>query len=226
MEEYLSNAPDFRDMDFESMMLRFDKHEFGEDIFHEFPILANYKVFFKKLEKELPIEHVIQYIGFCFDKGSPFLKKYNDVVERRFWAVLQAGFQFWSDSNRFHPIVDDMIRGKNPDINLMIVQYCLLQGDEDYITFVAYNEALKSQLTKLINIEMEKDITDNIVKTITANIKQLRGEISEIRRAMFFTEKDHLLNASLYDFMESKSLGLSPEAYAERMKKSREYGNE
>ena len=220
MEEYLSNAPDFRDSDFSGMFLRMDHHEFGEDIMREFPILAGYKIFYHKLEKELPRENIIQYIGLSFDKGSPFLKKYNDVIERRFWAAIQAGFQL--DNNRFHPLVEDMLRGKNQDVNFMIIQYCLLQGDEDYVTFVAYNEALKSQLTKLINIEADKDASDKSVKDITDNVKKLRGEISELRRAMFFTEEDRLLNGDLYDFMEAKGLGISPEAYAAKKTASKE----
>ena len=222
-DEYQNNSPDFRELDYAPMFLRLDKHEFGEDITREFPILASYKVFFKKMEPELPRDNVIMYIGFCFDKGSPFIKKYNDIIERRFWAALQAGFQFWGeDSSRFHPLVEDMLRGMNDKVNHMIIQYLLLQGDEDFVTFVAYNEALKSQLTKLINVDADKQTDDKLVKTITENVQTLRGEISKLRMAMFFTNEDRLLNASLYDFMVAKSLGLSPESYAEKKKVSRE----
>lgn len=219
--EILNNTPDFKDIDYKDMIFPLQRHVEGEDVFTEFPVFSQYKVFFAKLDPHLRLENVMRYISFCFDKGSPFVKRYNDVIERRFWAAVVAGFPLIQGNENFYPEVEDMIRGKNKTVNNMIIQYILLMGDEDYTTFVAYNEALKSQLGKMLNLDVDGDTTKD-VKTIAANVKELRGQISELRKEMFMGAEDKLLTASLYDFMESKSLGLSPEAYAMKKKISQE----
>ena len=231
MQEYLSNSPDFRETDYENMCFPIHRHEQGEDIFKEFPIFAGYRIFFQNLGRALRTENIMQYISYCFDKGSPFVKKYNDIVERRFWSAVQAGFNMIPGENRFDEEVDNMIRGKNVKVNNMIIQYCLLQGDEDFSVFVACNETLRVQLQLLINsdddLKPEPDKatksqyvkvqnTSKDIKVIIENVRVLRAQIAEVRMALFMTNEDRLLNATLYDFMEAKSLGLSPEAYAER----------
>lgn len=219
--ENLINAPDFKDIDYKDMVFPLHRHVEGEDIMTEFPVFSQYKVFFVKLESRLRFENVMRYISFCFDKGSPFVKRYNDVIERRFWSAVRAGFPFIQGDQTFYPEVEHMIRGKNKDVNNMILQYVLLMGEEDYTTFVAYNEALKSQLSLLLNLEADSEVKRD-VKKIAENVKELRSQISELRMEMFMGAEDKLLTASLYDFMESKSLGLSPEAYAMKKKISRE----
>ena len=222
MENQLSNEPDFRLTDYKDMVFPLHQFSKGDEILSSFPIFSMYRVFFAQLPEGLTMEKVLLYISYCFDKGSPFVKKYNDIVERRFWAAVQAGFKLNQRHRSFNQDVENMIRGKVRAVNNMIIQYVLLQGDEDYSIFVAYNEALKQQLTLLLNldtIDIENDkggTSVKDIKTITENVSGLRKEIAEIRMKMFFSVEDKLLNQSLYDFMEAGNLRISPESYAEK----------
>lgn len=198
---------DYRDSDFANLFLKVYQVPFETDLFKRFPILNAYSVF-KADIGNLEREKVLRYIIYAFDKNSP-LNTISDILERRVEAALLAGFK--PKKNKFEPEVEAMIKSVNNIINSMIIQYCIMQGEEDYTTLVSFQEALRSQLEILLNPGEDDDVS-KIIK----NVKELRTQINELRQNLLINNVDTFLTMSLNDFSEAEKLELSPEYFAEK----------
>jgi energy-converting hydrogenase A subunit M len=204
----------YSDKDFEGMLLNVYPHKLGTDLFKKFPILDKYSEF--KLEKKSARfnERVIRYVVYSFDRNSP-LTTIDDVLERRFEAIKLAGF----DLNKGIPAeVDMFVKSLNSDINNMVIRYCIIQSNTDYMVLVTYEDALFKELARLLNFDTDDEDNVEKKKEIIDNIVKLRTQINSIRSDMLSNNVDMFLSKSLTDFSEAKRIDLSPEAYAKMLK--------
>lgn len=222
---------DYVESDFDNMYLNVRKVPIGEDLFKAFPILSVYKEFSGKtgnLKKEL----VIRYIAYAFDKESP-LNSIIDIMERRVEALVLAGFKT-DAKGRYSRFVDMMVHSVVPNINQMVIRYCLFVGDTDYAILVAYEDSLIKELERLISFEnpvkVRKGKNDSEADEIyynesnekksalITNISNLKKLIGELKKDIFSNNIDKFLERSLMDFTESEKFELSPEFYAKQYK--------
>ena len=202
-------SSEYSPRDFDDLLVNVYAYK-GSGILAKFPLLSRYKVFKTEIPVELDIDMVLRYIVFCFDKNSPF-QSVSNQIDRRVKAAMEAGFE--PKGRRFPDEVDKMIRCLIPNINHMIIQYCILQGEDDYTSYVAYQESLRRQLEELTDGGDDANTTK-----IIANTKALRAEVNALRTSILGTDTDAFLKRSLFEFTEAEKLELSPEFYAEKLR--------
>jgi len=196
------------------MLLNVYPFKIGTDLFSKFPILQKYPEFTLTNKSKTFNEKVIRYVIYTFDRNSP-LNAINDVLERRFEAIKLAGFDL---SKKIPVEVDLFAKSMNPDINLMVIRYCIIQSNTDYMVLVTYEDALFKELGRLINFDTDDEENTERKKEIIDNIVKLRTQINSIRSEMLNQNVDMFLSKSLMEFTEAKRLDLSPEAYAAELK--------
>jgi hypothetical protein len=197
--------PEFSDKEFRKLLLNVQAHNKDADIFRLFPILNKYPIFHS--DCKLNINYVIRYIVFAFDRNSP-LNSIDEIAERRIKAASLAGFSV-NDKGQFSPVTANMIKGKNQVVNLMIIQFCIMLGDDEWTALIAFQEAFKNQVEKL----MSGDDTEK-TKEVRANVSNLKEDIRTTKEKLLNKNMDSLLEADLYTYTESKKLMISPEEYA------------
>lgn len=194
------------------------------DLFKAFPILTKYKEFQKSLKKfNLPTDKVIRYIVYAFDKNSP-LSGILDIMERRYEALELAKFPKDKNGN-YSKKIELMVHSGIPDINRMVIRYCLFTGDTEYAVLTTYEDALIKELNNLMivdkpmgkTIENETDPTDK-KSVIISNIAKLKKLIKELKDEIFSNNVDAFLLRSLTEFTEAERLELSPEYFAKQLK--------
>ena len=203
---------EYRRKDFERLLLNVYEVSSDENLFEVFPILNTYQIFHKDLgTPELNIQKVLRYIIYTFDQNSP-LQAIPDMLERRIDAAFLAGFLDSGATNKFHARVEEMLVSKNFDVNLMIVQYCVLQNNDDYISMVALQDTLRRVALDMLNNDYEEKV-QQVIKAMD----DCRKSISSIRETLLTTSKDPFLNRSLYVFREASKLRLRPEDIAQML---------
>ncbi len=201
-------------------MENYKSSDFNKMLFNPFLLSENTNLLskFKELGKysefkaSLPSMNrncIIRYILYAFDRRSPLLD-IRDVIEKR---IMSASLSYWVlDDGRYSLEYEDVVRGLNLEVNAMIVRFCSIQANEVFTAFVGFSESLRKQTLKL----MDDNEEDENTKTIIDNIKNLRLELKDLRIELLSTDEDKLLNRDLYSFYTSESLGISPEAYANK----------
>lgn len=210
---------ELRKKDFNKLLLNCYSVHDGDDIFKVFPILAKYKVFKNKVKYEKgdnTIEiltnrtKLIKYIICAYDPNSPF-QVVEDTLDRRAEAAQWAGYEV--TNRKFDGEVDMMIRCMLPEVNRMIVQYCLMNNEDDYAVLVVYQESLRRELEAL----NDPNVTSKQVKDLIANIKTFEHEIRNKKDKLLAGNMDTFINKTLFEYMESKKLELSPEYIAKHL---------
>jgi len=221
---------EYLDSDFEKMFLNVWKVKSDDDLFKTFPILGKYKEFGVKL-RNLDKNKVIKYIAYAFDKNSP-LSLINDIIERRVKALELAGFKTDVKENHSSQL-DMMVHSGIPEVNHMVIRYCLFVGDTDYAILVTYEDSLVQELQRLSDFETSFKVrrgkgeeSDDIFykennekkAALITNISNLRKQIKDLRSEIFSGNIDAFLERSLREFTESERLELSPEFFAKQYK--------
>ena len=212
-----------RKKDFENLLLNCYDISDDDDIFKVFPILSKYPVFTKKIpyrrgsDLKADVEEIfenktrlIKYIIFVYDPGSPF-QKITDTLERRAEAAQFAGYEV--KDKKFDEVTDKMIRCIIPEVNRMIVQFCMLTQEDDYATLIVYRERLRKELESL----SDADIESKDVSKVIANIKAFEKEIVLKKESLLANNMDSFINKTLFEYMESKRLKLTPEDIAKAL---------
>lgn len=210
---------ELRRKDFNKLLLNcYGVHD-DDDIFKVFPILTKYPEFGKRIkakEGDEPIEalhnrtKLIKYIIFAYDPNSPF-QVIEDTLDRRAEAALEAGYE--TTNKKFPDAVDMMIRCIWPEVNRMIIRYCMMNHPDDYTILVVYQERLRKELEALSAPEVDtKD-----VKQIILNIRAFEYEINLKKDRLLAGNQDTFINRTLFEYMESKKLGLTPEDISKQL---------
>ena len=222
---------EYIESDFENMFLNVRKVKVGDNLLTAFPILKKYKEFGVRL-KNLNKGLVIRYIALAFDKHSP-VTSIIDIMERRKEALSLAGFKTDTKGN-YGKNVEAMVHSTIPQVNNMVIRYCLFVGDTEYAILITYEDSLIKELQRLMAFESPFKIkkgrddkesdelfyneTNDKKSAIISNIAKLKSLISELKQEMFSNNTDKFLERSLMEFTETQRLDLSPEYYAQQFK--------
>ena len=229
---------EYQDNDFKNMFLNVWKSE--GDLFKAFPILTKYPEFKAKL-RNIDKNKVIKYIAYAFDKNSP-LMSVMDIMERRFHALELAKFPKDIKGN-YSSQTEQMVHSGIPEINRMVIRYCLFTGDSEYAILTTYEDSLIKELKNLMDFDNpirvkkgksgESDQVSYNEPTdkkavIISNIAKLKQLIKELKQEIFSNNIDAFLLRSLMEFTESNRFEFSPEFFAAQTKEwnniSRYYG--
>lgn len=200
----------------EKDFLKMKFNVFGMDnqvnLLEEFPVLKKYPSF-KRPSSLINKTGLIKYVFYAFDRNSPFVLEMPSVWERRVASIEQAGFSVVEGRNRFEPMIEDILISKNFDVNEMIIDFCIMQSDETYFTYVTYQDVLLKARTNLLNNthdEIEK--AKKIGETIEYFKKQLDSMIKDM-----IPGNDERLKSFLYMTSNAEKLNLSVETYAKHL---------
>lgn len=196
--------------DFEQMTYNVHALDFGVSPSTKWEFFRSFKEF--KVRTELPKQKIFKYIVYAFDPYSP-VNKLTDVAHRRVDAALLAGF-IPNKKGVFQDKEDKLLKSLYPEINAMIIRYCMFAGGSDYSILKTYETSLGDELKSLIEID---DDTGTKKKNIIANINTLRSEIDTLKESFFVHNIDVLLKKSFHEFKESESIDLGPEKMAKVM---------
>jgi hypothetical protein len=202
-------------MDFSARELY--KLRVDEDTLHKKSVLLTKNV------TPLSRERVLDWICFVYHPNTP-MKMYNSRMKMKMESALIANFKR-DENGEFTKKYEDVILGKNPVVNLMIIEYLKMFNNPDYMELVIFKEQFEDELYKMTNmIEEEgakpkdiKDIRDAREKSIDLQAK-LKRRIKELERTFLDQEDNKMLLASLYQEMELSKLGITPEEIAAALK--------
>lgn len=200
----------FSDNDFGKLYFPVHKVLDGMDLFKVFKILERYPIFNAEIHKNINRNKLIRYIVLAFDINSPIREAYNDFHQQRVKAAIIAGFKLNKDDT-FPEYIEEFLMSRNSTINFMVLQYISFHNNDEYTTWVTYREALNRQRQHLFIGDTESEKTKDIMQ----NIEFLQGKVTVLKERLMGTLQDERIDRSLYEFVESESLGISPEEIAE-----------
>lgn len=180
-------------------------HKVESDYKKHFPILNKYEEF--QQDVGVDFDTLIKYIVLAFDINSPIRHAYKDMYEQRVKAAQIAGFKV-NKKGKFETEVEQILLCENSKTNRMIIRYVTMMNSEDYATFVAYSEALRKQQEKILAGDVDQEKTKDMI----ANINTLKTSIKELKEILLGESED--LQRTLYEFVDSTVLGISPEEVA------------
>lgn len=201
---------DYGPKDFEGLMFNVYNHPLGTDLLKVFPILGSLSVF-KKQIAGIDQQTAIRYVVYAFDKGSP-VQALDDIMERRVIALELAGVER-PENGEYEEEIDMMLRSLVPEINNMTIQYCILNSENDYAIYVAYQETLRRQLADMLSSEKK----ETEIKTLIGNINSLNANLDKLSKNIFTNNIDPFLTRSLIQFGTAKRYELSPEHFSQEM---------
>lgn len=179
-------------------------HKEDGDYKKKFLVLNKYEEF--NVDAGVDFDTLIRYIVLAFDLNSPVRYAYNDMYEQRVKAAQIAGFEI--KKGKFDSKVEKILLCENPATNRMIIRYVAMINNEDYATYVAFTEALRKQQEKILAGDVDQEKT----KEMIANINTLKNSIRDLKENLIGEAND--LQRTLYEFVESNILGITPEEVA------------
>lgn len=202
-------AHGFKKGDFAGLRLKIHELSDTDDVYKAFPILKQYPEFTPEdLPNNINRQALIKYVILAFDKRSPIKMKYSDPIEQRVVAAKIAGFELNKDGT-FHRNYEMVLKSEFFQVNMMILTYLFIQGENDFLTLIAYEQSLLLQTQSLLDTSSGID-----AKNIIQNINTLRQAIDNLKRDLIEVENDTLLKADLFTYSNSKRLKIKPEDYS------------
>jgi hypothetical protein len=158
---------------------------------------------FKKANEDH--ERIFKWVVYTYDRQSPLVKEVTELMKRKGEAAVLAGYKTDEDG-RFEEEVEDLLLGKSPEVNNLIVAYISRFADPHYIMLVASWNLLLDGTRKLLSGKQEKD-TYQTIKNITKDIDDMTRTVFSSSDADEALE----LRKALYSRVESDRLKLNQE---------------
>lgn len=194
----------FSDHDFKKLFVPI--YDIKPDYKKHLPLLSKYDEF-SKTDEKIDFDTLFRYIVLAFDINSPIRYVYKTILEQRVKAALIAGFTV-NKSGKFPKNIEQILLCENACVNRMIVRYITMINNEDYSTLIAYSEALRKQQEKILAGDVDQEKTKDMI----FNINTLKNSIKELKEVLLGESRD--LHRTLYEFVDSSILGISPEEIA------------
>lgn len=169
------------------------------------------------LDKKITLYSLFKYIVLTFDVESPYVIKYSDWAQRRRLTAKECGFPM--KGMHYLPEAESIILGKKQSTNRIILRYCFLQNDIDFIKHFSYQNMLYTQLKMVMDESIEKPADYDKLKK---NIDDLTHELRGLENAIFHGDESKLLRSALYDFTARISLDIRPEDRADKIEEGEE----
>lgn len=192
---------DFNSDDFSKMTFNMYDVPSGKNPLDFFPKLASRKEF--KYKTKIKSDKIIRYVGYVYDKGSPFRVKVDDVKERKIQVARFCGIDVNDDY-----VVNFMVGG-NEKINQMIVAYCRSQNSTQHSLIVALEEQFHRELEAVMQPDYDGKI--DIAKT---------QKLLEDKVNVFFNNDDSTdLKQQYWDIIQEEQVSrLRPEMIARSLR--------
>lgn len=161
--------------------------------------------------KPLNKNHVLRYISYMYDKGSPIYRKIDNIHKQKLEAAALAGFKT-NPSGTFSKYVDQMLVGGNHIVNHMIIRFMRLMRDESFMQFRIYKEKLYNSISLMGETTDPKMIADLIAVN-----KSLTSVIDSIKIDFVGKSDVKELIEVMYEQAEFEDLEITPELITERI---------
>jgi hypothetical protein len=202
----------FKDLEFRNMKFSPSRIHEGKSVFDVYPELKEYPEFLASCGRELDNNLVMLYIFCMYDKGTPYLIKYPDVIKRKIEIAGDLGFKK-SDKGVFDDPVDKMLKGKNSRVQRKIVTFIRMMNDYEWAYHITLAEnyynlthsILSGKNTNINNLQkMKEQLEVSLAKmTNRDDTKQLESDVLK------YIEEDRL-KIRAEDFAEMLADGKNP----------------
>ena len=171
--------------------------------------LSRHKEFDSKVTNK---RKVVQYIILMYDKNNDEIREeYPFYPQRKMEVARCVGL---IEGNKATKGVEDILIGKNEDVNAMVIRYLTLFNDPDLLMLSALYE---------ININLNKAAYRGIIdKNIITNLDIVNLKIKDLTEGLFGGKDETELRQELYKSIEEQSLGIRPEEIAEVLQSGKE----
>lgn len=172
-------------------------------------------------------EKVIDWICFVYHPKTP-LRGLDSMIKMKMEAAIVANFPT-DETGRFRVMYEEILLGKNPNVNHMTISYLKMFNNSDYMELKIYKEMFEDELLKMTNmVEKEdakptdiKNIRDARDKSIDLQSK-LKKRIKELETNFLNNDDGQAILSALYQEMELEQLGITAEEIAKRLKESKD----
>jgi hypothetical protein len=206
-------AMEWIDNDFKKMHFNVWKNSAkNKNLLDVFPVFNDYLEFDVKLGK-LNKNHVIRYICFMYDVGSPLPQKIENILKMKIESADLAGFKRDSN-NEFSDEVNEFMVGGNNAVNHMIVRFLSLFHDISFLTYKVY-KAKHYEVIAQLQTEKDPYKIEKLLKT--SNL--LVNDIASLSSKIFLPEDSNNLIQAMYEQAEFEASPITPEDIIERLEK-------
>ncbi len=195
----------FRSPEFTSMMFNVDKIPEGTSVLAYYKELNKIKEFKASAGEDLDNDKVNLYVLLMYDKGSPYRKKYTDILKRKVEVVHDVGFEI-NIEGVFGSPVEDFLRGRNKVVNQKIVQFVRMHRNYNY----SYQISIETAYANLM-LEIQSGDTKGL-KTLA----DMRDDLERNLTEMLNGDNNPYLKDEILRYLEDERLALRPEDYAKK----------
>lgn len=201
-------SSEFSDSDFAKMMFNLRKNP-DLDYREQFAEFKHFDEFSVTLPAPIDRNTLIRYVGFCYDKESPFRIKYKNLMERKVHAALEAGFSMKDD--KFDKHFEDVLECNSPNTNNIILAYCRLHNSMTYRHLIVVEQMYYNR---------EKDIFMNQTALKMSELRSIREEFDKTMSELLALDNSAWLVKSLYQSVNRERIALAPEDIAQKIAKN------
>lgn len=196
----------FHPKEFISMLFNVDKIPDGTSVLTFYKELNKIREFKASAGEGLDNDKVNLYVLLMYDKGSPYRKKYMDILKRKIEVAHDLGFEV-IEGGMFTPPVEDFLKGRNRIVNQKIVQFVRMHRNYKY----SYQVSVEASYANLM-LEIQSGDTKSI-KTLG----ELRNELEENLTELLNQDNNPFLKDEILRYMEEERLALRPEDIAKKL---------
>lgn len=187
------------------MLFNVDKVPEGTSVLTYYKELNKIKEFKASAGEKLDNDKVNLYVLLMYDKGSPYRKKYSDILKRKIEVVHDVGFEVNAEGV-FDSPVEDFLRGRNTIVNKKIVQFVRMHRSYNY----SYQISIETAYANLM-LEIQSGETKGL-KTLA----DMRDDLERNLTEMLNEDNNPHLKDEILRYLEEERLALRPEDYAKK----------
>lgn len=195
----------FRSLEFQSMMFNVDKIPEGVTVIQFFKELGKIREFKASAGEGIDDNKVNLYVLLLYDKGSPYRKKYTDILKRKIEVVHDVGFEISPDGT-FESVVEDFLRGRNSVVNKKIVAFVRMHRNYNY----SYQVSVETAYSNLM-LEIQGGETKSL-----KSLADMRDDLERNLTEMLGQDNNPFLKDEMLRYMENERLELRPEDIAKK----------
>jgi hypothetical protein len=196
----------FHQKEFLSMMYNPDKIPEGTSVLSFYKELGKIKEFKLSAGEGLDNNKINLYVLLLYDKGSPYRKKFKDILKRKVEVVHDLGFEI-TPEGLFEPIVEDFLKGRNKIVNQKVVQFVRMHRSYNY----SYQVSVEAAYANLM-LEIQSGETKGL-----KNLADMRDDLEKNLMEMLGEDNNPYLRDEMLRYMESERLELRPEDIARKL---------
>jgi hypothetical protein len=211
-------SKDFSKMKANAYSLDFERNivvqnDWVAKIFHQFIGDAEIEAL-----KGVTMNILVRVLLVTYDPNSPLVVRIQDVKQRKIEAFKLFNTKTYKDG-RFSSDVDDVILGKNPKFNRMVLQFLKAIDSMAYCSMTFYLESYYDLLGQLQS-QQGKDLAQILIL-----IEKIETQVKRKSREVFAND-ENLVNYVASESIYEQAEALTPEFFAKKFKLMKETAND